>query len=460
MNNNNIDINRVWNETLNLINLQVNQIIYDIWIKNLQPAGISSEEFILIAPYENTKNLINKNYIGIIETALISVCPFVKGIKVITENDLSIVKSDNITPENVIEEYYNNTNNTNNINFFEERYTFDDFVIGESNQIAFAAAKAVADDPGIKHNPLFIYGGVGLGKTHIMHAIGNNILKNTPNKKIIYVNTEIFINDYIESIQNTKNNELNKEFRDKYRNVDVLMLDDIQFMRGKESQQALFHTFNELYQSKKQIVFSSDCHPRELNNMDDRLKSRFQSGLTVDISSPDIDTRIAILKRKAFQNRFNVNNEVINYIAESINTNIRELEGALIKVKFYCDLNKINADNIDVVKRALKDEIDNKNGPISMGLITNCVCEYFTIDKNEIMSKKRTKKINEARQIAIFLISELMPVPLVTIGDYFGGRDHSTIIHARDKISELVLKDNQFSTYLKDIKNMINIKKK
>ncbi len=456
--NNNIDIKKVWSDTLNLINLQVNQIIYDIWIKNLQPAGISGEEFILIAPYENTKNLINKNYKGIIETALISVCPFVKGINVITENDISLVKDEKPTPENVTEEYFNDykINNT----FFEERYTFDDFVIGESNQIAFAAAKAVADDPGIKHNPLFIYGGVGLGKTHIMHAIGNNILKKTPNKKIIYVNTEIFINDYIESIQNTKNNELNKEFRDKYRNVDVLMLDDIQFMRGKESQQALFHTFNELYQSKKQIVFSSDCHPRELNNMDDRLKSRFQSGLTVDISSPDIDTRIAILKRKAFQNRFNVSNEVINYIAESINTNIRELEGALIKVKFYCDLNKINADNIDVVKRALKDEIDNKTGPISMGLITSCVCEYFTLEQSEIMSKKRTKKINEARQIAILLISELMPVPLVTIGDYFGGRDHSTIIHARNKMSELIINDSQYSTYVKDIKNMINIKKK
>ena len=238
------------------------------------------------------------------------------------------------------------------------------------------------------------------------------------------------------------------------------MLDDIQFISGKTTtQEALFHTFNELYQSKKQIVFSSDCHPRELNNIDDRLKSRFQSGLTVDISSPDIETRIAILKRKSFQNRFNVSNEVLNYIAERINTNIRELEGALSKVKFYCDLNKINADDIDVVKKALKDEIDNKNGPISMGLITNCVCDYFTIEKNEMMSKKKTKRINDARQVSIFLISELMPVPLVTIGDYFGGRDHSTIIHARDKISALVNDNPQYATYIKDIKHMISIKK-
>ena len=455
--NNNIDFNKVWKETAALINLQVNQITYDIWIKNLQPAGISGEEFILIAPYENTKNIINNNYKSIIDSVLLSVCPFVKGIRVITENDIGIEDSINNTPENIVEEFYNENKVYNT--FFEERYNFDDFVIGESNQIAFAAAKVVADEPGTKHNPLFIYGGVGLGKTHIMHAIGNNIKKKMPNKKIIYENTEIFINDYIDSIQNSKNNELNKEFRDKYRNVDVLMLDDIQFMRGKESQQALFHTFNELYQQKKQIVFTSDCHPRELNNMDDRLKSRFQSGLTVDISSPDIDTRIAILKRKAFQNRFNVSSEVINYIAESINTNIRELEGALIKVKFYCDLNKISADDIDVVKKALRDEIDNKNGPITMGVITDTVCDYFTLEKSDIMSKKRTKKINEARQISIYLISELMPVPLVTIGDYFGGRDHSTIIHARDKISALIATDSMYSTYVKDIKHMINIKK-
>ena len=455
---NNIDINKVWKETTDIINLQVNQIVYDIWIKNLQPAGISGDEFILIAPYENTKNLINKNYKGIIDSALLSVCPFLKGINVITENDIAVAHNIPSMPDDVTEEYYNNYESEET--FFEEKYTFDNFVIGGSNEIAFAAAKAVADDPGVKHNPLFIYGGVGLGKTHIMHAVGNNILKKSPNKKIIYVNTESFINDFIDSITKAKNNDLNKQFRDKYRSVDVLMLDDIQFISGKTTtQEALFHTFNELYQSKKQIVFSSDCHPRELNNIDDRLKSRFQSGLTVDISSPDIETRIAILKRKSFQNRFNVSNEVLNYIAERINTNIRELEGALSKVKFYCDLNKINADDIDVVKKALKDEIDNKNGPISMGLITNCVCDYFTIEKNEMMSKKKTKRINDARQVSIFLISELMPVPLVTIGDYFGGRDHSTIIHARDKISALVNDNPQYATYIKDIKHMISIKK-
>ena len=462
---NNVDVKLIWKDVLNIIEPQITQIAFDVWIRTLMPITISNEEFIIIAPYENCKNTVNKKYKGLIEKILLELCPYVKGIKVITENDTNIDDSfsslDDVTQEDKIslieQNYLFNSRN----DIFEEKYTFDNFVIGKSNQIAYAAAKAVAQNPGKQHNPLFIYGGVGLGKTHIMHAIGNEILKNKPNKKIVYVNTESFINDFIDSIQKTKNNDLNKQFRDKYRNVDVLMLDDIQFISGKvTTQEALFHTFNELYQSKRQIVFTSDRHPKELNNIDDRLISRFQSGLTVDISSPDLETRVAILRKKAYQNKFNVKDKCLMYIAEMISTNIRELEGALSKVKFYCELNKVEADNEEVVKQALKAEIDNKSGPISMELITACVSEYFNIDKSEIMSKKKTKNINEARQIAIYLISEMLTVPLSSIGEFFGGRDHSTIIHARDKISNYVDTNPIYNNYVKDIKNIVETKKK
>lgn len=460
---NNIDVRQIWKQAQELIISQVSQIAYDVWIDTLMPITISNDEFVLIAPLESCKRTINKNYKTIIENAIKTIYPMVTGINIITENDTAVyddpVKVEEIDENEKIslieQEYIEN----NTIHLFEERYTFDNFVVGASNQIAYAAAKTVAENPGTQHNPLFIYGGVGLGKTHIMHAIGNYILKKRPNTRIVYVNTESFINDFIDSITRTKNNDLNKQFRDKYRNVDVLMLDDIQFISGKGAvQEALFHTFNELYHSRKQIVFTSDRHPSELNNIDERLKSRFQSGLTVDISNPDIETRIAILKRKAYQNNFNVSNDIINYIAEKIHTNIRELEGALTKVKFYCEINKIPASSIDVVNQALKDEMDNKVESISMELITNCVCEYFRIEKSEIMSKKKTKNINEARQITIYLISELISVPLVSIGDFFG-RDHSTIIHARDKITDLVETNQQYSTYIKDLKNIIENRK-
>ena len=251
---------------------------------------------------------------------------------------------------------------------------------------------------------------------------------------------------------------MNRQFRNKYRNLDVLMIDDIQFISGKPStQEALFHLFNELYQAKKQIVFTSDCHPKKIDNIDERLTSRFQSGLTVDISSPDLETRIAILRKKAYNKKFEVSSEVLNYIAECINTNIRELEGALSKVIYYCTLNNVKANNLDIVNNALKDDIDI-SGPITMSSILKCVSDYFNVEQKDIIGKKKTKNIAEARQIAIYLISDLISVPLVSIGDFMGGRDHSTIIHARDKISDLITTDYKFANYIKDLTELIKKK--
>ena len=388
---------------------------------------------------------------------------YIEGVQIITTSDMdSFVdapKSIIAAEEEPQEEDTKTTNSKDYYTSFEASYSFYNFVTGGSNKAAFVAAQTVAENPGVQHNPLFIYGGVGLGKTHIMHAIGNYIKSHSPKKKIIYMTSENFTNDYIDSIKNNNSNDMNRQFRNKYRNLDVLMIDDIQFISGKPStQEALFHLFNELYQAKKQIVFTSDCHPKKIDNIDERLTSRFQSGLTVDISSPDLETRIAILRKKAYNKKFDVSSDVLNYIAECINTNIRELEGALSKVIYYCNLNNVKANNLDIVNNALKDDIDNISGPVTMQFIVKCVSDYFNIDQKDITSKKKTKNIAEARQIAIYLISDLISVPLVSIGDFMGGRDHSTIIHARDKISDLISTDYRYANYIKDLTEIIKKK--
>lgn len=459
MMNNINDVLDIWNKATPLISSKISQISYDIWIATLNPITISDNKFIIIAPYESCRTVINKSYKSIIEQALKEVNPYIESVEIVTTGDEGVYVD---APKAIINQFEEeNEENTNNNYYttFNPNYTFNNFVIGPSNQITYAAAKVVAENPGVQHNPLFIYGGVGLGKTHIMHAIGNYIVSKSPNKKIIYMTSENFTNDYIDSIRNNNSNDMNRQFRNKYRNVDVLMIDDIQFISGKPStQEALFHLFNELYQAKKQIVFTSDSHPKEIDNIDERLKSRFQSGLTVDISSPDLETRVAILQKKAFNKKFEVSPEVINYIAECINTNIRELEGALSKVIFYCGLNNIKADNIDIVNKALKDEIDTMNGPITMNTILKCVSEYFQVDQNDLIGKKKTKNIAEARQFAMYLISDMISVPLISIGDFFGGRDHSTIIHARDKIANLIATDYRYANYIKDLTSMIKKK--
>ena len=461
MNTNITEIQEVWKKALPIISKSVSQIFYDVFIASLEPISISDNKLVLIAPYESCKKSINKSYKPIIEKAVMQFNPYIEGIQIITTTDVdSFVDAPKsiIAEESPVVEEEKKPSSKDYYTSFEESYSFDNFVIGGSNKAAFVAAKTVAENPGIQHNPLFIYGGVGLGKTHIMHAIGNYIKSHSPKKKIIYMTSENFTNDYIDSIKNNNSNDMNRQFRNKYRNLDVLMIDDIQFISGKPStQEALFHLFNELYQAKKQIVFTSDCHPKKIDNIDERLTSRFQSGLTVDISSPDLETRIAILRKKAYNKKFEVSSEVLNYIAECINTNIRELEGALSKVIYYCTLNNVKANNLDIVNNALKDDIDI-SGPITMSSILKCVSDYFNVEQKDIIGKKKTKNIAEARQIAIYLISDLISVPVVSIGDFMGGRDHSTIIHARDKISDLITTDYKFANYIKDLTELIKKK--
>lgn len=318
------------------------------------------------------------------------------------------------------------------------KYTFDTFVVGSNNKMAHAAAVAVAEYPAELYNPLFIYGGVGLGKTHLMHSIANFILKNDPTKKIMYVTSEKFTNELIESIRN-KNQEASSRFREKYRNNDVLLIDDIQFIVGKEgTQNEFFHTFNTLHEAKKQIIISSDRPPKDFQTLEDRLVSRFEWGLTVDIQSPDYETRMAILRKKEEMDGLNIDNEVIEYIAKNIKSNIRELEGALTKVIAYSKLNYREI-TMALAEEALKDFISpNQKAEVTPKVIIDMVAEHFNISSSDILSAKRTKELVIPRQIAMYLCRTSTELSLQMIGKCLGDRDHTTIMNGIQKITTLI----------------------
>jgi chromosomal replication initiator protein len=335
-----------------------------------------------------------------------------------------------------------------------QKYTFDTFVIGSGNRFAHAASLAVAEAPAKAYNPLFIYGGVGLGKTHLMHAIGHYVLDHNPAAKVVYLSSEKFTNEFINSIRDNKA----ENFRNKYRNVDILLIDDIQFLAGKEStQEEFFHTFNALHEESKQIIISSDRPPREIPTLEDRLRSRFEWGLITDITPPDLETRIAILRKKARAEGLDIPNEVMLYIANQIDTNIRELEGALIRVVAYSSL--INKDiNANLAAEALKDIIpSSKPKVITILDIQKTVGELFSIKLEDFKAKKRTKSLAFPRQIAMYLSRELTDYSLPKIGEEFGGRDHTTVIHAHEKISKLLQTDAQLQRQVKELHELLKV---
>lgn len=328
------------------------------------------------------------------------------------------------------------------------KYTFETFVTGNSNRFAHAAALAVAESPGKVYNPFFMYGGVGLGKTHLMHAIGHKILQNHPEMRVLYISSEKFTNELINSIRDGNP----EAFRQKYRNIDVLLVDDIQFLSKKEhTQEEFFHTFNTLHDANKHIILSSDRHPREIQTLEDRLRSRFEWGLITDIQAPDLETRIAILKKKALLENLNVPNDVMVYIASRIDNNIRELEGALTRVVAYASLTKQTI-STDLVAEALKNVFPStKTKEITLELIQEIVASYFKIKIDDLHAKKRTRNLAFPRQIAMYLCRELTDTSLPQIGTCFGGRDHTTVIHAYDKISKERNEDIKLDNTIKEL---------
>lgn len=443
----------LWETAKNKLEMQVSAVSFDLWIKPLELLEFKNGTTLILGASSTTaKNQILKNHTDKLEECIREV--FGEGInfEILDQNEKQEYLKDTV----LVEPVSTPTLTEQSKGMFNSKYTFDNFVVGKSNQFVYAAARAVAEHPGQKFNPLFIYGGVGLGKTHLLHAIGNYIHQHMTDLKIMYATCEKFTNDYIESLRSNKENET-IEFREKYRNLDVLMIDDIQFISNKTStQEEFFHTFNELYQNNKQIIISSDRPPKEIATLEERLSSRFTCGLIQDIQSPDFETRVAILRKKSQQERYLIDDEVIEYIAEKVDTNIREMEGLLSKVYFFATLLGKKIAGIEEAKEALKETIEKKKEDLNPNIIIECVCDYFNISKADIVGKKKSKEIVEPRMIAIYLISELIDMPLISIGKYFGGRDHTTIIHARDKITDQVKNNIRMANTVKEIENMFS----
>lgn len=442
----------MWERVLSKLEMMTTAVSFDLWIRPLEVLEFKDyNTLILVASSTTAKNQLLKNHKIQLQNAINEVFNDNINFEILDQNEKDeYIKTNTPAKNQKVEEEGNKTNSN-----FNEKYTFDNFVVGKSNQFVYAAAKSVAENPGQKFNPLFIYGGVGLGKTHLLHAIGNYIKSAYPDKKIMYATCEKFTNDYIESLRANKD-MANFEFREKYRNLDVLMIDDIQFISNKTStQEEFFHTFNDLYQRQKQIIIASDRPPKEIATLEERLRSRFTSGLIQDIQTPDFETRVAILRKKAQQEKYSIDDEVINFIAEKIDTNIREMEGILSKVFFFATLLGKKSATLEEAYEAMKENMDEIKEGLSPDMVIDTVCKYFNISKSDIVGKKKNKEIVEPRMICIYLICELLDLPLVAIGKKFGDRDHTTIMHARDKITEQIKTNNKIKVYITDIKDLL-----
>ena len=452
-----LKVKDVWENILKEVEAKVSTLAFDLYINTLQPLGMyHNDRLFLLAETTALKNIVLNNFKKTLLSCATSIFPSIADIEIITENDLPNV--DNVETDVALPVSPNFVPVGEEKANFISQYTFDNFVVGKSNEYAFAVASAVADNPSSKYNPLFIWGGVGLGKTHLMHAIGNRLQSKHPDKKIMYVTCDQFRNELIESLHDNTNSRSKKDFREKYRKVDVLMMDDVQYLAGTEvTKNEIFNTFNDLSLAGKQIILSSDRPPKEID-IEDRLRTRFAMGVIADIKPPDLETRIAILQKKCAQRGYNLNIRVLSMIAEKITDNVREMEGLLNRIVSYCTLVGGNPnEDISIVHEALRDYADASSDIITIDHVVSATCEYYSITKDELIGKKKNKEIVVPRQICMYLICDIIgpSVPLMSVGEYFGGRDHTTVMHARDKISDVIKTNDVIAAQVKDIKDKI-----
>ncbi len=428
-------IREKWNDILQTVRSehQLSDISFKTWLKPLEIYEVDDIRHVvtILVPSEQMGvDYIQKKYMFPIKVAVAEATGTEYEIAFILPEEAQLRENDAPKAE-ISETMMNSIYEKANLS---PRYTFDTFVVGSNNKLAHAAALAVAESPGQIYNPLFIYGGAGLGKTHLMHSIGNFILTDNPEAKVLYVTSEAFTNELIEAIRNGNNTAISS-FREKYRRVDVLLIDDIQFIIGKEStQEEFFHTFNDLRDRKKQIILSSDKPPREIKTLEERLRSRFEWGIIVDISSPDYETRVAILRKKAETDGYDIDDKIIQYIATNVQSNIRELEGALNKLIALSKLENRSL-SVELAEEALKDIVSpGVQKEVTIPLIAQTVAEHFHVQVNDIIGSKRNREIAVPRQIVMYLCREMTDSPLTAIGSYLGGRDHTTILHGISKI--------------------------
>lgn len=449
------DLAEIWIKFTDKFKESVSEKVFDVWINPIMPLEVTDTYYKVAVQNNFFKKVIEEKYAKTIESILSSIME--KNITLIIDT-IEESEGKQIIPEikpaeepmrPLFKAEREDEIDESNLN---PKYVFENYVMGNSNRFAYAAALAVANNPASTYNPLFLYGGVGLGKTHLMHAIGNRIKQNDPTMKVLYISSENFTNEIINSIYN-KNTEA---FRRKYRNIDCLIIDDIQFLKGKEQTQVeFFHTFNDLRDSNKQIIISSDRLPKEIETLEDRMRSRFESGLIADIQPPDLETRMAILRQKAVNDKIELPNEVLTLLATSITSNIREIEGVYTKVVAYSSLMNVPV-TLDITKKIL-DDMGNivQVKQITFESITQAVAEHYHIKVDELFNKKRTQNIAYPRQIAMYLCRELADMSYPRIGELFGGRDHTTVIHAYEKISNKSKIDSKLQNDLNELKDLL-----
>lgn len=442
------EIKQYWNNALKILEEESSSpVSFETWILPIVPYKIEDNSFILKIKDDFYRDMIQKRYLSLIRSAIQTATKIDYEIKMITNAE--VPKELPSMPQNNIITTTEAVSVESNLN---PRYIFSSFVVGNSNRMAHAASLAVAEAPAEAYNPLFLYGNSGLGKTHLMHSIAHYILDKNPSTKVLYVTSETFMNEFITAIQNNKN----EEFRNKYRNIDVLLIDDIQFISKKEgTQEEFFHTFNALHESNKQIIISSDRPPKEIKILEDRLRTRFEWGLIADIQAPDYETRIAILRKKVDAEHLSVENDVLAFIAKSIVSNIRELEGALTRIVAYAALTNQTV-SIKLAETALKDIFnENASTQITANLIQQIVANYYNIHVEDIQGSKKTKIIAFPRQIAMYLCRKFLDISLPKIGEQFGGRDHTTVIYAVSKIEKSLKKDTLLQKEIAELEEQI-----
>ena len=436
------NLKELWSRAKELLKDETTVITYQTWIQPLELKSVNNNVIVLVASNPFQKDTIESRYL----TLLTNTFNFITNKKC---NVMIKLKDEEDEIQNSIKPIANNKNLINS--GLNPKYTFDTFVVGSNNKFAQAAAMGVADNPGSKYNPFFIYGGVGLGKTHLMHAIGNQILMNNPNINILYVTSETFTNQLINALRD----QATEKFREKYRNIDVLLIDDIQFIANKKStQEEFFHTFNTLYESGKQIVLSSDKPPKDIELLEDRLKSRFEWGLIADISNPDFETRLAILRKKTQLDNIIIDDEILSAIATRVDTNIRELEGTLNKLIAKASLTG-SPITMEMTERAINDIVAKQDKVISSEYIQDVVGKYFSVSPADLRGAKRSNDVTFPRQIAMYLCRNVAQMSLPQIGIDFGKRDHTTVMHACNKIEKEIKTNSNTRLIVESVKNIL-----
>ncbi len=454
------DISHIWDDVLDIVRGELNTPSFKTWFEHTSPIELTEEGvFVVGVQNEFARGWLEERYAQRLNAALKQVVGADLTVRIVV--DPSVTASSSSEPA-VSEEPSPSTSSLNEApvepvakSEFDPKYTFDSFVVGDSNAFARNAALAVAEQPGLKYNPLFLWGGPGLGKTHLLQAIGNYVSQNYPHKKVVYVTSEQFTNDFVESI----NAKTQNSFRQKYRTVDVLLIDDIQFLENKQgTQDQFFHTFNELRQRGKAIVLASDRPPRDID-MEERYQSRFASGLQADIQPPNYETRLAILRQFVDTQRIPFNDDALSFVAERSTPNIREMEGAIIRIIAYRELSKKDVVDLTMAEQVTRDLFpDQSHRPIPVTTIQREVCRYYTISHADLIGSKRSQAIVYPRQIAMYLSRELTDLSLPKIGDEFGGRDHTTVMHAQAKIQKLMSEQRDVYNQIQQLTNSIRQK--